>query len=89
MGQIGIELTNQLDNTDGFFLKTSFEHIKSLWSDQNKISKKLNQSLNPLSVENPNLLSFQLSDFPSNTLLYEYLINPKEIKVIPVSLQFR
>ena len=54
MGQIGIELTNQLDNTEDFYLNTSFEHIKSLWSDPNKISKKLNTNINPLNIDNPN-----------------------------------
>ena len=86
MGQIGIELTNQLDNTEDFYLNTSFEHIKSLWSDPNKISKKLNTNISPLNIDNPNQIYFNLGDFQTNTLLYEYLINPKEIKIIPVSL---
>lgn len=74
------------EETSNFVLTTNFSKVKNFWIDQNKISKKLNSHITPISIEDPSKIDFELSNFTQNTLLYEYLLNPKEIKIIPISL---
>lgn len=60
------------------------------------ILQSLNKNANPqirqneaLASLNPNISIYNLKDFKSNILLYEYQLNPKQIRLIPLSVQYR
>ena len=46
----------------------------------------MNSHISPLNLDDPAKIEFELSNFKQNTLLFEYLINPKEIRLIPLSI---
>jgi len=88
---VGLEVAGELSEEDSkdMNLCMRFEKCKNIWMDKSKLSKKMNGSARPLSIQNPCNLDFDLSQFKQSELMIEYLYNSKKIEVIPISLQFR
>jgi len=60
MGQIGMEVNGNIDveETTDFVLTTNFTKVKNFWTDQNKISKKMNSHVSPMGLEDPSKIEF-------------------------------
>lgn len=94
MGHVGVEFASYIDpqEAENVVLNATFTEFDNIWTDSSKLKKNANPSLKTnesLSSLSPYVSVYNLNDFSSNILLYEYQLNPKQIKLIPLSVQYR
>lgn len=89
MGHTGLEFASNIDKTDGenVNLIADFTEVSDSWNNPQRIKKNANPSVKHKSTSEVSI--YNVNDFESNILLYEYQVNPKEIKLIPLSIQYR
>lgn len=93
MGHIGLEFGGVIEKEDGenVILTSDFSDVQSIWNNPQKIMKNANPQVkvNNSEINGPNMYAYNVNDFKENVLLYEYQLNPKEIKLVPLSIQYR
>lgn len=92
MGHIGIEIGGVIDQDDGknVVIKADFSSVQNIWNNPQRLLKNANPKVK-LSEDSldPNVAKYNVNDIQENILLFEYQLNPKEIKLIPLSVQYR
>lgn len=94
MGHIGLEFAGPIDpeDADGVVIKADFSGINEVWTNPQKLKKNVNPHVkmaNDQGFGEEDILYYSLNDVRSNILLFEYQLNPKEIRLIPLSVQYR
>lgn len=92
MGQIGVDLKGEIEQGDRESTLVKVDFTKSpnqVWVDGTKLNKKQNPNLKLENGDSQGELVYSLDQIPKSTLLFEYMLNPKLITLIPVSIQHR
>jgi len=94
MGHVGLEFASEIDPNDGdnVSLVANFSDVTHVWSNPHKLKKNGNPQVKHAAaseIMDPDISIYNVNEFKSNILLYEYQLNPKEIKLIPLSIQYR
>jgi hypothetical protein len=94
MGHIGIEFAGAIDEEDGkdVIISANFTETSEIWSNPQKLKKNSNPQVKEIpnsGFDNSDISNYNVNDFKENILLFEYQLNPKELKLIPLSAQFR
>jgi hypothetical protein len=92
MGHIGVEIGGIIDEEDAenVIIKVDFSSVQNIWNNPQRLLKNANPKVK-LSEDSldPNVTKYNVYDIKENILLFEYQLNPKEIKIIPLSIQYR
>ena len=94
MGHIGLEFAGAIDEEDGkdVIISANFINSSEIWSNPQKLKRNSNPQMKEISksgFDNSDISNYNVNDFQGNILLFEYQLNPKEIKLIPLSVQYR
>lgn len=94
MGHIGIEFAGAIDADDGkdVVISADFTDANNTWSNPSKIKRNSNpqiKEIDSFGFGETNISNYNVNDFSGNILLFEYQLNPKEIRLIPLSVQYR
>lgn len=94
MGHIGLEFAGVIDPEDGknVVISADFTNSADVWSNPSKIKRNSNPQIKEIQsfgFGESNISNYNVNDFNGNILLFEYQLNPKEIRLIPLSVQYR
>jgi len=94
LGQIGLEFGGVLDKNDGdqVILSADYTSVQEVWNNPQRLLKNANPKIKhntDSGMGTKNNWVYNVNDFDTNVLLYEYQLNPKEINLIPLSIQYR